>query len=55
MEYGDPDSSSGGCSKTRLPACPVGTTLTLFDSLTQLTSICSKTLNAHLNLRIAGH
>jgi len=25
MEYGDPDSSFGGCSLARLPACPVGT------------------------------
>ncbi len=47
MEYGDPDSSSGGCSKTQLPACPVGTNahvvrISQFESLTQLSSICSK-------------
>ena len=55
MEYGDPDSSSGGCSMTRLSACPVSTNAHVVHFCHSARFNLLKTLTAHLHLWIAGY
>ena len=54
-ERSDFDSSSGGCSITRLPACPVGTNAHAVRICYSARFNLLKTLTAHLHLWIAGY
>ena len=54
-QHGDPNSSSGGCSLTRLPACPVGTNAHVALRLRRKTHFLSNLVGNALQLSSADY